>query len=480
MTNRLDIQWIGFLIFAALLGGVLLSMRSPLMIVLIPTAFIAAVLLLNDAKLSLFLTVMILPLLGTTVMSANILPVPGAKASNLILFIALVGFLLNTKINLFEVKPAAFFYFGSLLLLLTAVLRADHVAPYSMYFWEEAYTPAKFFLSNMIVPGLRSIPFIMIIVMVRHRSQIDRLAKYLAFSMLLFSATIITIYMIRVPGSTDFQTARDTIAVYLGMHGNNMADFFLVGIPFMFALSLDKQNPHRKLLLLAAVVSLTATTITYSRAAYFIIIVAVFLVILMTKKYRLFIPVIVIGILIATLMPSVVDRALTGFETGEIEEITAGRTSMIWRGIARETGSNLMNAPEKLILGYGRFGYMATDDFRNMRVLRVTHAHNMYLDTLMDTGVVGLLFYLYFFAWIILKLVRMFFNQRHSTSHPNRGRYLVTGLLVAILSFLARGMVGSVLLPQLTNVYLYIILAITFVVIRCDVNVDEATHVNEV
>lgn len=461
MIKRADILWMGGLTVAALLSGVFLSGISPYMIILIPLAFIVGVLLLNNGEICIALVVLTLPLLESKIMSFSLLPVPGARVSNILLLVALVGLLINSTLNLSEVKLASVFYFGSLILLVFAVLRADHVALYAMDALGEEYTPLKFFISYGFMPALRITPLFVIIMTIRKRSDIYRLTTYLALSMVALSISIIGIYFFQVPAGADFSVTRSTIGLELGMHGNNLADFFIIGIPFIFALSLDKMNQHRKWFYLAVLLSLAATALIYSRAAYFIISIAVFAVILITKKYKLLIPALVIGLLITILMPEVIDRALTGFETGDPAEITAGRTDMIWKGIIRETEFNLENFPEKIIFGYGRYGYMALQDFRNQRILGVTHAHNMYLDTLLDAGLIGLGFYLFFFVWMIMKISARIATSFRTEGYPNI--FLFTGLLVSIISFLARGLVGSFFLPHLSNTYMYFIIAITFI-----------------
>ncbi len=462
--NRLDKIWISFLAISALLGGMLLASLSPYMVIIIPAAFIVGVFLLSSKEACLFISILILPVLGSNVLSTPILPVPGARISNMLLVVALIGFLINSKLDFSEVKPGVLFYAGSILLLLTAAMRSGHVARYSIEFWEESYTPVKFFISHGVIQALRSVPFLMIIAAVRSRVEINRVTKYMAISMILFSLTIMGIYFLGVPTGSDFQTTRDIIAEHLGMHGNNLADFLIVGFPVMLSLSLDPKNPHKKWFYLAVILSLIATAMTYSRAAYFIVVLAVLLIILLTKNYRLVVPMVVVMLLITTLMPTVVDRALTGFDTRDADDFTAGRTDMIWRAVIRDIEISWSTAPEKIVFGYGRYGIMDLRDFKNQRMIRTNQAHNMYLDTLLNSGIVGLIFYLFFFIWLIVRLVTCYVNKKMNSLDEQI--YLLTGLLVSIVSFLIRGFTDSFFLPQLSNAYMYIVVAIAFVMLR--------------
>ena len=107
---------------------------------------------------------------------------------------------------------------------------------------------------------------------------------------------------------------------------------------------------------------------------------------------------------------------------------------------------------------------MAIQDFRNQRILGVTHAHNMYLDTLLDAGLIGLGFYIFFFVWMIMKISYRIATSFRTEGYPDL--FLFTGLLVSIISFLARGFVGSFLLPHLSNTYMYFIIAIAFIALN--------------
>lgn len=446
---------------ASLGMSIMLSMDEPFMALIIPIAFILAVLLLGNGQLSLFIVILTLPVLATGILGTNVLPVPGAKASNFILIVALVGFLINEKLKISDVKPAVIFYAGSMILLLVSALRSDHVATYSMEFWNESYTPAKFFISHGIIQALRSVPFIMIVASVRSREEVYQLAKYLAVSMVLLSLTILGVYYVQVPPGTDFQDIRTMIGEYLGMHGNNLADFLIVGFPFLLSLSLDKKNPHRKWLYAAVVLVLGATAITYSRAAYFLIILSFLGVMFMTKKFKLLIPMIIVALLISLFMPTVMERAVTGFDTRDADDFTAGRTDMIWDSIIKDLRLEWEVAPERVIFGYGRYGMLDLRDFKNNRMITTTQAHNMYLDIIVNSGILGLLFYLSFFFYIIGKLTVAFFSPRIRKSEQNI--YLITGLLVSIIGFLIRGFTDSFFSPQLSNAYLYIVVAIAFV-----------------
>ena len=464
-----DLVWVGGLSALALLGAVMLASQSPYMVVMIPAALFLAALLLSSETLCLAAVIPILPLSASNLFTLQLLPVPGARVNNILLLLLLLGFLLTPKPDFPHMKPAAVYYAGILLLLTAAIFRTGHVAGFAKEFWQESYSPVKFFLSHGLIPLLTSIPFLMIAGSIRHGKGIRRVLFYLALSMSLFAGVIVGTWLLKVPAGADFSTVRDIIGLEtLGMHGNNLADFIIVGFPLMLAMALVPQGKYRKWFYLATVLSLVGATVIYSRTAYAMILLSIAAIVVLTRQYRLIVPVVVLVVLVAVAMPGVTDRALTGLEGGERNVITAGRTDEIWRPVMGEWQQRTSTHPWQTLVGYGRYGIMDFQVFRNGRMLRVTHSHNMFLDTLVDTGVVGLTFYLGFLGYVLMGLLRAFYRRRQTGTIEEL--HVTAGLLTSLGCFLGRGLTDSFLLPQLTNAYFYMVMAIAFVVIGQEKN----------
>ncbi len=459
-----DLIWISALVTFTLIAAVALSRQDPLMIIFIPAALIVASLILTSDELCLAAMIVVLPISASIVLATQFLPLPGARISNILIVLLLVGFLLNQKLNFTGFKAAAIFYSGSLLLLIMAIVRADHVAGYAVEFWMESYEPVKFFLSHALIPLLTTIPFLMIIGRVRTEEEICRVIYYMAISLSLFALLIIGVYFFIVPFGSDFSITREIIGVYLGMHGNNLADFIIVGFPLLLSLALASNGRYRMWFYLASALSLIAAAVIYSRTAYGVILFSILAIVIMTRRYKIMIPFLIMLVLIVVITPGVGDRALTGLAEGEIDLITAGRVDTIWRPVVGEWRERITLDPLKAIFGYGRYGIIDLQVFRNRQMFLTNHPHNMYLDTLIDSGIVGLLFYLIVIGYVVVRLIKVFLRRK------KRGQtveiHLATGLLVALLSFLARGMAGSYLLPHLSNSFFYLVMAIAFVMLR--------------
>ncbi len=459
-----DMIWISFLGIAALTATVLLSEQSLLMIVLIPAALIVASLILTNGELCLATAILFLPFFTSALFYIYLLPMPGASLNHILLLMLLIGFLLNKKLNLSDVKLAAFFYLGSLLLLIIAVFRADHVASYSIYRWGEVYQPFRFFLRHGFIPLLTSVTFLMIIGCIRSKAEILRTTYYMALSMNLFALIIIGIYFLDVPFGSDFRTARYIIGEHLGLHGNNMADFIIAGFPLMLSMALRPNGRYQKWFYAATALTIAAATLIYSRSAYATILLSFPAIMFLTRRFRLVIPLLVFLVLVVVMMPGVIERAVTGLDQGDVYEITAGRTDTIWNPIWKEWRERFTTAPLKVVFGSGRYGVLDLEVFKNQQMYSTSHAHNMYLDTLMDVGIIGLLFYLVMITCVLVQLMQALYRQ--IKQRRDEDFHIAAGLLVGIVSFLIRGMTDSFLLPHRVNCYFYIVMAISFVVIR--------------
>ena len=158
------------------------------------------------------------------------------------------------------------------------------------------------------------------------------------------------------------------------------------------------------------------------------------------------------GLVSLLLIPqTIIERALTGFANNDVSAISAGRVDQIWIPLLEE----FLNQPVKLLIGIGRYAVMGTTVFKNGAILQVGHAHSMYLDTLLDAGLIGLVFFLVSFFHFLKKFI---------STHKYIGEQLhldiMIGIEISIVAFLIRGVTDSFFFPALTNAFLWINLGI--------------------
>ena len=170
------------------------------------------------------------------------------------------------------------------------------------------------------------------------------------------------------------------------------------------ALPLVRQKKYKVLVLAAAGIVALGQALTGGRAGYLAWgVTGLVLCLLKWRKYLILAPVVVI--LLPIVFPGPVERMLKGF--GKIDvagqsmiddySVTSGRT-MIWPYVVDKIGESPM-------VGYGRIGMKRTgladwlllnlgEDFQ--------HPHNMYLETLLDNGILGSIPIFLFWAMMIV------------------------------------------------------------------------------
>lgn len=189
------------------------------------------------------------------------------------------------------------------------------------------------------------------------------------------------------------------------------------------------------------------------------------------RRYLLLAPVAVI--LLPIILPGATARMLKGFnqtdmagqETINEEDLASGRLT-IWPYVVDKIG-------ESPWLGYGRLAMKRTGLSYHLGIeypgIGAPHPHNMYLETLLDNGILGSIPILSFFALIVLYSVKMFRSK-------NSLLVAVGGLsLGLILTSLIAGLVGQHIYPQEHTLGIW---AAMFLLLRVYVEEKRAQTVN--
>ena len=187
---------------------------------------------------------------------------------------------------------------------------------------------------------------------------------------------------------------------------------FLAGVSWgiLAVLPLVRKKKYKALMLAAAGIVVLGQALTGGRAGY-LAWGATGLVLCLVKwrKYLILAPVIVI--LLPVVFPGPVERMLRGFGETDVAgqstiddySVTAGRT-LIWPYIVDKIGESPM-------VGYGRLAMRRTGlaDWLSSNLGEgFGHPHNMYLETLLDNGILGSIPILLFWAVMIVYAGRLF------------------------------------------------------------------------
>lgn len=416
-------------------------------VISIGLALTLAMILFLDQKpvYSIVFLVLITPFSTTSLLDTTIAGIPGMKPANL-LAIAAVGFLMLGK------KPARLngddkaFIFGVLILFTVAVLRSvSYIGETYSMIWSDEYSTMKYLLSNLVKPLLIFLLFILISVFVRSRDDINKILIGMMLSIVLLSIFLLLIYAFFTPNKLNFEMVRQGFAKALGMHSNNLADFYIAVYPVLFAYAVSRKSLFW---MTGVILSLAAVGIIYSRSAYLVIVLCTFAFFLLSNRARLLPWVGAAGLASLLLIPqTIIERALTGLANSDVTAISAGRVDQIWIPLIREFAAD----PMKLVIGAGRYAVMGTVAFKNGLILQVGHAHSMYLDTMLDAGLIGLVFFLISFFHFMRKFI-----STHKQIKDQLFMDIMIGIEISIAAFLIRGVTDSFFFPALTNAFLWI------------------------
>ena len=232
--------------------------------------------------------------------------------------------------------------------------------------------------------------------------------------------------------------ARKIIMNEVGLHPINIS-MMLAGAFWatLATVALVKKSWQRIAIITAALLMAYGQALTGGRMGYVTWgVVGLVLGLLRWRKYLLLAPVLVL--IIATTIPSAVERMLQGFgeKTATADNVTndyavtSGRT-LIWPYVVEK----IMAAPAS---GYGRLAMNRTGvSDRLWRELGESfpHPHNAYLEWMFDNGVVGFLLVMPLYAVILAQAVALF-RSRAGPAYVAVGGIslaLVLALLVAAL-----------------------------------------------
>lgn len=406
--------------------------------------------------LSFVTLLLILPFLGLDFFNQSLAGIPGLRPQ--LLLVPLVLVLLVIQRKPYAIPPGLVLSFFAILALFTvAFFRSIEYASQISGRYSD-YTVYSYTSTQFISPVFIMLPLILIPLYFQSERDIYRIVLVLTASITIISVCVIGIFLLKEPMKLNFEHFRGTLSTVLGIHGNDLANFCFLAIPFLIVLCLNKKAAWTYGCLF---VTLAATALSYSRTAYFIVLFAIVLFYLLSGRFR-YLPVIalIIFLVLQFAMPeSIIDRALTGFNEGDMNMISAGRIQYLWKPILNEIGRK----PDVIRFGYGIHGIINLRAWQTGTIFSVGHAHNMYLDMILESGVLGLVVLLSFYTYILIRFMKTFYRDSLNPFQKD----LLAAVIVAIICYLISGFTGRRLFPSLSNVYVWIITGTGFSLLSC-------------
>lgn len=446
INNLKTILISSFLSVFVSLSILLLAPNYLLAFILVSVPFFI-IFVLKKPFILLQILILIMPFTVTSILNVQLMGVPGLKVINILFVLTVVSFIISkigNNINFYE----KLFVVGMMFILLIAVIRSLPQIQVINQVWGDSFSYGRFiqtfFFKSIIYFSL----FIFIAMYVSTFSKVELLLKTYVFSMFNLSVFILVVYVFFTPDKNNFSSVRENFGSILHLHGNSLGTIYVTSFPIIVSSFFIKKN---WLTIATLILSVIVIGLSYSRTAYFLVVLSFFMYLFISKRLNM-VPILSIFliILIQFIPSTITERALTGIEDKDVYQISAGRVSTIWAPVANE----LLESPKKLFFGIGINGYVLTDAFKRGLIFPTSHAHNLYLDTILNMGLFAVSIFMMFYMIFVKNIIKAInFNSNEADKNE-----ILFGVLVSTLSFLLAGLTGRQFFPSIFNYPFWIML----------------------
>lgn len=458
LRNILKIQIILPVLSSLLLVAILT--RSPYAAFFFILGIAITLSLAKNPLMALALLIILVPLNKTHFFAEPLLGIKGTEPYYMLAFFVLFIGIINLGYGSKMPKIAvAFSFFFIVIFALTVIHSLSNVAAINERFIEEGrerLSTFPYLLKTFVRPMLYFIPFLLITKFANTYESVDFVTRSLIYSVIFLSLYIIVLFIFKFPSIKDAGSVNYSLGVYLGMLRNDIANFYILGFPFLLSRFFVKKN----LINLSIIgLSLFIVAFLYSRTAYIIIFLSFILYLFISKRTR-FLPILMALAIVSSviLSASIIQRASHGFESNDLNEITSGRTGNIWMPLIHE----YFTQPKKLLLGNGRYAIVSSQSVaRGFTPNDIWHPHNMYLEQILDAGLIAFIIISSFYIIFFRKIFRSF-----QLLPPGTIKEYQYAVFVSMSAYFISGLTGRTLFPSSGNNYFWIILAIGVVIIN--------------
>lgn len=248
---------------------------------------------------------------------------------------------------------------------------------------------------------------------------------------------------------------------------NVFASYLVLLIPYVFNEFMCSEKLGEKIARFGILVMLILCTVeTWSRGAWVSLIVALVAYLLMSSKKT--VPYVALGGIGLTasvpfIAPNVYDRLLS---IGDRGDTSIGYRVSIWKSVSRMISENWLTG-----IGYGQAAFSSLYlPFAYSGALAAKHAHSLYLQILVEMGVVGLVLFVMF----ILLFVQNVFEYLYRVNDANKKGRVIAGIS-AILGILVMGLADHIWYNSRIFLAFWLVISVTVAQTRIGLGEREKT-----
>jgi len=406
---------------------------------------------LNALSLLLFL----IPFSQTTLLNEPVVEFPGSRPFLLLgAFVAFIAFLnWRTVEQIPRLAVVYMLFFGGLLVI--SVFRSLPKVDLIAAALDQEYTEMGFLLSYVVKPALYMMPLVIITKFARDLKTVNRLVDTLVVSLIVLSIYFLCDYFFFVKDKGNIENAWEVVSDDLGLWKGMAGFLYVIGFPMVIARYFAKKD----LVSMAGIIlCLIAVGFLYSRTAYVTVVAAFFLFMFFSRRSR-FLPVLlVLGVAASfVISDTIVERATKGIESEDLNQFASGRIDHQWIPLIEEYAQT----PVDFAFGRGRYSVVTTRVWQSGIIPGAMHPHNMFLEMILDAGLVTLVVALIF---ILVLMKKAYYSLPHI--EDGASKEYQCGAFVSMICYMMGGMTTGTMFPSLENSYFWFVAGLSIVIAR--------------
>lgn len=447
----------------ALFWGLALPVLGGIFPFILGLSLLFSLIVLVNYRFGVWLLVLLLPISVTNIFPHEILGITGLNPYNLIFLVTLFSFLFHAAWRRTFVPYLGFpsIWWAYLApITVAALIGMNHVGEIpEIMFTSDAvkFTNASGYLRDVYI---KPITYLMVTFLVgaaiRDRMRPEWVVTALTLSLLAFAGWVVVyIAYFNLGLNILSDSGARAILTGTGLHANQIGSMSAIGLLLcIFMLAENPKGAIKILLWVTAVAAAILLVLSFSRGAMLTFLAGFAWFLFQQRKMSVLFIALLFAIATVPFLPdSVYERMSVGLDnsagtvmTDSNDALTAGRVAGVW----------LPQLPDFLaspLIGRGLDSTLWSDALRNGSITILSaNPHNLYLKTLLNTGILGLLLFALFYR----DLWRRFTRLAQAEDQPAIVHGLAKGSRAALLGFLAFGLSNGNFMPTPTTFFLFI------------------------
>jgi len=431
----------------------------PITVLFLLIALVISLLFFDNPLKALSIFIFMIPFSKLSFMSKALLGIKGTEPLYLLAFFVIIIALLNYH-KAEKMPPFAFYLYLTLFLIFTYVMiralpNMDAINERFVIEGRAKLSTFPFILKIYVRPLIYSLPFIIILKFCRTKENLFFLIKILIISTSILAFALLFVFTFKISDKGNIGYVSSFYESFFGLNRNDIANFFIAAFPFLLGNYFLRKN---SLNLIALGLNVVAIGFLYSRTAYGILLLTFIMYLIISKRAK-FMPIFLLAAFGVSIIisASILERATKGFDSGDLNNISAGRTGNLWEPLLMEYISD----PHKLILGNGRYSIVSSKSVKlGYTPDSMMHPHNMFLEQIFDGGLISF----FIIGSLLLVLLKKSFKNLKRNENL-RIKEIQYAAIIAFLAYLIAGLTGRTLFPSSKSSYFWIVVAINLVLI---------------